>query len=70
MSNNVTQTNDEGPPQGERLVDLPAILRMIPVGRSTLLAWVRDGVFPPGHKIGPRRRLWKLSDVDRFINKL
>lgn len=54
----------------ERLIDLPAILRKIPVARSTIFAWMRDGVFPRGRKLGARRRLWRESEVDAFIRGL
>lgn len=51
----------------ERLIDLPAVLRRVPVARSTIFAWIRDGKFPQGRKVGARRRLWLESDVDAFI---
>lgn len=54
---------------GERLIDLPAVLRRVPVARSTLFERIREGSFPKGRKFG-RRRLWRQSDVDAFVRDL
>jgi predicted DNA-binding transcriptional regulator AlpA len=54
----------------ERLLDLPAIMRRIPVARSTIFEWMRLGEFPAGHKIGKRRRVWKESEISAFIRDL
>ena len=54
---------------GERLIDLQAVLRRVPVARSTLFERIRDGAFPQGRKFG-RRRLWRESIVDAFVRNL
>lgn len=62
-------THDQGPTErhsGDRLIDLPAVLRRVPVARSTLFERIREGAFPKGRKFG-RRRLWLESEVDAFV---
>ena len=51
----------------ERLLDLPAVLRRVPVARSTLYEWRKLGLFPLGRKVGPRRRLWTEREVNDFV---
>jgi prophage regulatory protein len=48
----------------------PPISPIIPVSRSTLLAWVKDGLFPPPIKLlGKRITVWRISDVRKFIDE-
>jgi predicted DNA-binding transcriptional regulator AlpA len=44
----------------------PAI---IPVSKSTLWAWVKEGRFPPPVKLGPRCTAWRVEDVRSFIEQ-
>lgn len=46
---------------------LPQVLTRVPVGRSTLWLWVREGRFPKPIKLGPMTTAWKSSDVDAWI---
>lgn len=54
----------------ERLLDLNAVLRRVPACRSTIYQWMRAGTFPRGRRVGPRKRLWKQSEIDSFVNGL
>ena len=49
-----------------RFADLQEI---IPVSRSTLWRWVRDGKFPPPIALGPNTRAWRESDVLSWLDK-
>lgn len=40
---------------------------MVPVSRSTVWAWVKEGKFPAPIKLGPSTTCWKLSDIQQFI---
>jgi len=51
-----------------QFLSLPQVLDLVPVGRSTLYAWVADGHFPPPYKIGPRRVAWRRGDVAAWLN--
>jgi predicted DNA-binding transcriptional regulator AlpA len=48
---------------------LPQVLELIPVGRTTLLQWAKEGKFPKPIKLGPNLSLWKKSDVDEFVER-
>jgi predicted DNA-binding transcriptional regulator AlpA len=57
--------SDEKTPSG--LLRLPAILKLIPVSRSTWWAGVRSGRFPQPIKLGPRITAWKAADIAALI---
>jgi predicted DNA-binding transcriptional regulator AlpA len=48
---------------------LPQILRLIPVGKTTIWQWVKDGKFPKQIKLGPKLAVWRKDEVDEFIEK-
>ena len=48
-------------------VRLKRILAIIPVGRSTWWAGVKDGRFPKPVKLGPRTTAWKVEDIRALI---
>jgi len=64
------ESNDVGKVFEERLLDLNAVLRRVPACRSTIYAWMRAGQFPSGRRVGPRKRLWKQSEIDAFVRNL
>ena len=43
------------------------ILDLIPVARSTLQQWEKDGLFPKSLAIGPNRKAWFESDVKAWV---
>lgn len=38
------------------------------IGRTTLWTWVRAGEFPAPVRVGPKRIMWRDSDVQRWID--
>lgn len=50
----------------DALLRLSDVLRLIPVSRSTLYQWVKDGVFPKPIKLGSRVSAWRCGDVTDF----
>ena len=48
-----------------RFSDLKEI---IPVSRTTLWRWVRDGRFPSPLELGPNTRAWRESDVRSWLD--
>ncbi len=48
-------------------VRLSAILKMIPVGRSTWWAGVKSGRFPKGVKLGKNTTAWRSEDIRRLM---
>ena len=53
---------------GKRYIDLPEVLRKIPVTRQTIENWERAGAFPKRIRIGGRV-FWLLSEVDDWIDR-
>lgn len=53
-----------------RLKDLLAPQGPIPVGRSTWLQWVADGIAPQPLRLGRRVTVWRGEDIDSFLNSL
>lgn len=39
------------------------LLQVVPVARSTLQNWVRDGLFPKPVAVGPVRKMWFRDEV-------
>ena len=48
---------------------VPRIPPLVPVGKSTLWAWVKAGKFPVPVKLGPRTTVWRVADVRSWLEK-
>ena len=46
---------------------LPEVLKLIPIGKSTLWSRVKDGTFPRPVKLSPRVTVWNAEEVYQFI---
>jgi len=46
---------------------LPAVLRLIPVARSTWYAGMESGRYPKPVKLGPRMAAWRAEDIAALI---
>lgn len=46
---------------------LPAILKLVPVGRSTWWAGVKSGRFPKGVALGPNTTAWRCEDIMKLL---
>lgn len=51
----------------EGYVRLPTILFHIPIGRSTFLKKVQDGVYPQPTKLSERVSAWRVEDIRELI---
>lgn len=49
---------------GDKKNNIPAIL---PIGKSTFLKRVKDGVFPAPVRLGERTVAWKVEDIKALI---
>ncbi len=49
---------------------LPQVLKLIPVGRSTWLAGVKEGKYPKPHKLSERCTAWKAADIYNLIEEI
>lgn len=48
------------------LLRLKDVLKIIPVGKSTIWSWVKNGKFPKPFKISERTTVWKIEDIKSF----
>lgn len=46
---------------------LPQVAEALGVSPDTILAWAREGKFPPGRKLGPGVRAWTESEISDWI---
>jgi len=49
---------------------LPQVLKIVPVGKSTWWAGVKDGRYPKGQKLSPRTTAWKVEDIRKLVKDL
>lgn len=43
---------------------------LIPISRTTLWNWVRNGRFPAPHKLGPNVTAWRVEDVRELLARI
>lgn len=48
---------------------IPATPAIVPVGRSSWWAGVKDGRYPKPVKIGPRTTAWRVEDIRLFLDQ-
>ena len=48
----------------------PPVEPLIPISKSTLWLWVKEGKFPRGKKLSPRCTVWNEAEVMQFIANL
>lgn len=54
----------------ERFLKLREVLSIIPVSRSTWYLGIRKGIYPKPVKIGKRASAWRLSDIQKLVERL
>lgn len=69
MTSKTNEDNRTQASDSNRLLRISQVLNLIPLGRSTLWAWVKSGRFPAPVKIGPRTTTWRERDILDFISK-
>lgn len=48
---------------------LPAVLKVIPVSKSTWWEKVRQGVYPQPVKLAPRITAWRVADIYSLVER-
>lgn len=56
--------------EGERLLRLPDVLKIIPVSKSEWYRRLAAGDAPAAVELGPRARAWRLSDVNEYLVRI
>jgi prophage regulatory protein len=51
------------------LASTPAKPGILPVSKTTVWRWVREGRFPPPFKLGDSVTVWNLDQVEAFIER-
>ncbi len=54
----------------DRLLRLPEVLAIIPVGRSTWYQGIKDGRYPAPVKVGQRAAAWRASTIQKLVAEL
>jgi len=54
----------------DKLYSVDEVITYTHISRTTLWRWVRDGRFPDPIRLGPRRRVWRESDLQEWMNGL
>jgi len=49
------------------LLRISQVLELIPIGKSTWWAGVKEGRFPKGVKFGPNTTVWRVEDIENLI---
>lgn len=52
-----------------RFVRLPEVKTIVGFGKSTIYAKIADGTFPKPIKLADRISVWKLSDLDKWVEE-
>lgn len=55
-------------PPKERVLRLRQVLEIVPIAKSTLWLWVKEGKFPKPIKLGPKTTVWRFTDIEALIN--
>lgn len=54
-------------PPIDRVLRLPEVLEIVPIGRTKLLQMVKEGTFPAPLHLTTRIRGWRLSAIQKFL---
>lgn len=57
------------PTEQEQFIRLPRTMQITGLGRSTVWAYVKTGKFPASIKLSERVTVWRLSEVNRWIEE-
>jgi len=52
----------------EQLIRLPRVMELTGIAKSTIWLWVKNKKFPQPIKLSNRVTVWKLSDIQQYIN--
>lgn len=57
-------------PPNDRLLRLPQVLEIIPIGKSSFWKMVAEGRAPKGIKLSARTTCWRLSEIQKLVEDL
>ena len=53
-----------------QLKDINQTSAIVSLGKSTIRLWEAEGRFPRSIKLSKTKRVWKLSDLNQWINSM
>lgn len=65
-----TAGDPQNPHQSDRLLRLPEVLKLVPVGKSTWWAGTNSGRYPKPVKLSERCSAWRESEIQSLIERL
>ena len=51
----------------KQMLDINGVLEIVPLSRTTIYRMEKDGTFPASHYISQNRRIWYLSEIERWL---
>lgn len=66
----MSEANQREPIGFIRLKEIVGAGGIIPISRSSFLARVKSGEFPPPHRIGPRTTAWRRDAIVELVERL
>lgn len=51
-----------------RMLRAKQVLEIVPISKSTLYQWIKDGKFPAPIKLSERCSVWMSESVQKFID--
>lgn len=54
--------------QEDKAVRFKELQKIVPVSRSTIFRWERDGLFPKHFKLGRNSTAWWLSEITAWLS--
>lgn len=49
-----------------KFIRMNQLLERIPLSKSTLWTWAKDGRFPKPVRLGPRSTAWRIADIEKW----
>lgn len=51
-----------------RMLRAKQVLELVPISKSTLYQWIKDGKFPAPIKLSERCSVWRSEDIQLFLD--
>jgi hypothetical protein len=62
-----TDMNNEITALDNQLLNIDSVAQLTTLGKSTIRLWVAEEKFPKPLLLGSSKRVWRLKDVNQFI---
>jgi len=59
----------DNPNKQERFIRVKDVAQMIGMGRSTVWMLTKQGKFPQPLRLGPKVTVWRLSEIEKWIEE-